>query len=120
MPGSQMEFYGMELRPIKPASLGSLKDATLIQDSGDYITWYEDGTVTKLLADGTLKTWHPCPTLADAIDFSGVDEYECPDSRKFFQFHRDGSVTSYWYGAPYFWSAPIYQAEEEKGVVVDV
>jgi len=119
LPNNQMEFYGMELRPIKPANLSTNKNVSILQNNGDYITWYEDGTITKHVNDGTLKTWYRCPTMAEAIACSyNSNSFEI-NSRKFFQFHKDGSVMSHWFDAPYYWSAPKYDAEEEVGSVYD-
>lgn len=115
MPNSTRKFYGMEHRPIPPSHWTNDYNITITKLDGTIMTWDTDGFVTKTFTDGSEKIWHPKPTINEAVLFQSDHKDCCNEVKTYFQFNPDGSVISYFYSAPYYWSPSIYNMYEEIG-----
>lgn len=94
-------YQVMEYKPTPPFDLHDLIQETGIpaaikRDEGIYY-WYPDGEVRVEMENGTIKTFYPKPTLADAVLYEGKSA--------FFEFHTDGSVSALAWNGHYKWSA---------------
>lgn len=86
---SSVEVATMEMLPVCPIRT----DQGPVRIESEIVTTWIDGQVIQHLGDGTVKTWYPKPTLADAIAYSGG----------YFEFHKNGAVTSRLQGKPWYW-----------------
>lgn len=103
---SSLVFHTLELAPLMPVAAEYDANSSVTYYNNQYkILWDADGTITQTALDsGTVKVWHPRPTLQDAINYQNTDG-------GFFQFKKDGSVEAYCYEAAYYWSPVIYEAD---------
>jgi len=104
-PTSEKTFFGIELAPICPSTFKEEEGAPFIVMKGtDAITiWWKNGIIIKGGTNGVTKTWYPKPTLASSLHYS----WDKANKSTYFEFHKDGSVTSTAGGVNYYWSAPI-------------
>ena len=71
-PFSSKVFQTMGFCPRLPNDLVKHWDITgqairIIDDENSMFTWYPEGTVVKIMADGTTKTWYYRPDLKNAL-----------------------------------------------------
>ena len=98
-PFSSTVFQTMGFCPRLPKELAkewtSFGNAIRIVDhESSMFTWYPEGTVVKILADGTTKTWHPPPRLDKALTMKpGAIYTEFGDG---YVIMKHGDRTYYW------------------------
>ena len=112
-PCSDMMFHGMELAPICPPSYKAENNNNFIvmkTPDKSIITWWKNGSIVKVLADGTIKTWFPKPTLKSSIEMSLFQK----NSGFCIQHYSDSSVTCRFPDGNYYWS-PAIQGSPEVG-----
>jgi hypothetical protein len=105
-PTSEKTFFGMELAPICPSSLKAEEGAPFIvmkNHEDAIVIWWNNGIIVKGYKDGLTKTWYPKPTLTTALKYSNVSS----NKGAYFEFHKDGSVTSTVERLNYYWSPPL-------------
>jgi len=103
---SEKTFFGIELAPICPSAFKADEGAPFIvmkTQENAVITWWNNGIIVKGYKDGVTKTWYPKPTLITALKYSNASS----NKGAYFEFHKDGSVTSTVEHNNYYWSAPI-------------
>jgi len=101
MPFSPYFFNSMEEIPILPTEMQEVAKGLLVRqvDEGVTTMWFPSGHVNRYMADGTIRIWYPKPTINDLV--------LSPAMSSSFQFHTNGAVTGWYYGAAYYWSPPI-------------
>jgi len=105
-PHSEMVFHSMESAPICPSSYKPENNNHFIvmkTTDKSIITWWKNGSIVKVLPNGTIKSWFPKPTLKTAIEMCLFQK----DSGFYIQLHPDSSVTCRFPDGNYYWSATI-------------
>jgi hypothetical protein len=103
IPSTQRTFFSMEYAPVCPPSYKAEEDAPFIimkDTQGSLIIWWDNGIIIKTSQDGTTKTWYPKATLATALGFC----LQKTNKKAYFEFHKDGSVSSSLGLVNYYWS----------------
>ena len=101
MPFSPYFFNSMEEIPVLPTEMQDTATDHCVRHVHDGVTtmWFPSGHVNRYMADGTIRIWYPKPTINDLV--------LSPAMSSSFQFHTNGAVTGWYYGAAYYWSPPI-------------
>ena len=120
MPDSSMEFATMARRPLPPPEqVHMLETGTPVairRYSDDaVIQWWPDGLVKMVAADGVKTYFWSKPTLADAVGYSKLTDYE---GRGFFKFNGDGSVYGRCFGGKYYWGPDEEYTNPEMGEIL--
>jgi hypothetical protein len=105
-PTSEKTFFGMDLAPICPSAFKAEEGAPFIvmkNQEDAIVIWWNNGIIVKGYKDGLTKTWYPKPTLVSALKYSNVSS----NKRAYFEFHKDGSVSSTLESHNYYWSPPL-------------
>ena len=105
-PNSDLLFHGLEPAPICPPSYKPENNNNFIvmkTIDKSIITWWKNGSIIKVTPDGTIKTWFPKLTLAEAIKMA-LSPY---NKELYIQFHADSTVTCKFPDGNYYWSASI-------------
>ena len=109
-PQSNLEFYSIEMLPKMPLIGEPFHyPVSLTKADGTVITWDSENSARSVKADGTIYTWYSPPSMNYALKRDSNNEL--------YQFHKDGSITAFYYSAAYYWSAETHDVEPEQGVL---
>ena len=108
---SPIIFQTMTFCPLLPANLrkewnSSSPPIRITKFNDTHVTWYPDGKVVEVQADGTTMTWHPCPQLDKAITMKAGAVYT--------QFGDNYIIAKYGDKSYYWTSIPNIVATEGK------
>ena len=105
-PTSEKTFFSLENAPVHPPSFKAEEGAPFIvmkTDDGSVIIWWNNGIIVKGYTNGITKTWYPKPNIVSALHYS----LNPSNKSTYFEFHKDGSVSSSVNKYNYYWSSPI-------------